>query len=139
MNWATLTNRDNGKQTRVAIRGGVGLWTCTERARRAAFLRIGADPQSGANDPIITDHTVRFLDPHGDVCYVLWVAANRQMKPFIFGDWHVWIGTDNRIMCSDERTKTLKDFTDIDACVNYLFVYANKSAARDLWAHWKAR
>lgn len=139
MQRALLTNRDNGKQTRVVLRGIAGNWTCSERARRAAFVRIGADPQAGANDPIIIDHTVRFVDSRGDVCYVLWAGANRDMKPFIFEKWHAWTCTPFKVLLSDEDTKTLREFADIDACVNWLWVYAGKPVARALNAHWKAR
>lgn len=48
----------------------------------------------------------------------------------IYENWHLWTGTNNKILLSDESTKTLKSFDDIDQAINYLFLSGNKEAAR---------
>ena len=48
----------------------------------------------------------------------------------IIGEWHFWIGSE--FMVSDERTKTLRAFENLDACVNWLFLNGHKAVAREL-------
>lgn len=52
------------------------------------------------------------------------------MNNFIFEHWHGWQMTN--FMLSDERTKTLRSFSDIDHCVNFLWLNGDKEAARAL-------
>ena len=47
------------------------------------------------------------------------------MKTAVFEDWHVWEGT-NGVLMSDERTKTLRQFSNIDVCVNWLYLNDKK-------------
>lgn len=58
------------------------------------------------------------------------------MKTAVFEDWHVWEGT-NGVLMSDERTKTLRQFSNIDACVNWLYLNDQKAAARAINKSWK--
>lgn len=37
-------------------------------------------------------------------------------------------------MLSDETAKKLRQFPNLDACINWLFLNDEKSAARELWA-----
>lgn len=55
----------------------------------------------------------------------------------IHGNWHFWTGT--QFMASDESTKTLRAFTDIDDCINWLFLNGHKDAARSLNAAKRAQ
>ena len=48
----------------------------------------------------------------------------------IFGKWHAWQGAT--YLLSDEETKTLRSFPDIDHCVNWLWLNGEKEAAREL-------
>lgn len=48
----------------------------------------------------------------------------------IFEHWHFWTGT--QFMASDEWSKQLLAFDDIDACINWLFVSGHRRAARSL-------
>lgn len=48
----------------------------------------------------------------------------------IFGKWHAWQGAT--FLLSDEETKTLRSFLDIDYCVNWLWLNGEKEAAREL-------
>ncbi len=139
MEFAILTNRDNGRQTRIGVRRRDGQAYVYERARRAAFQRIGADTDPGANPPIITSVSFAAMDSSGFRTYSLWAGNNRQMKPFVFEKWHAWTNERGVILLSDEDTKQLREFADIDQCVNWLWVYASKPVARALNAHWKAR
>ena len=59
------------------------------------------------------------------------------MTPFIFEDWHAWQGVAG-ILLSNENTKELRGFTNVDACINWLFLNDEKPAARALNAHKKA-
>lgn len=58
------------------------------------------------------------------------------MRKFITGKWHAW-DTHNGVMLSDEGSKTLRHFTDIDQCVNWLYLNGDKPAAREINKHWK--
>ena len=49
---------------------------------------------------------------------------------FIFEHWHGWQMAN--FMLSDERTKTLRSFPDIDHCINFLWLNGDKEAARVL-------
>jgi len=49
---------------------------------------------------------------------------------FIFGKWHGWQAAN--YMLSDEETKQLREFPDVDSCVNWLFINGEKEAARAL-------
>lgn len=56
---------------------------------------------------------------------------------FIFNHWHAWQGAAG-ILLSDESTKKLREFPDVDACINWLFLSGDRPAARALNAHVKA-
>jgi len=58
------------------------------------------------------------------------------MKPFIFNQWHAWNGTVG-ILLSDESKKKLRQFKDVDACVNWLYLSGHKDAARAIDTHAK--
>lgn len=58
------------------------------------------------------------------------------IKPFEFGKWHVWQGVAS-IMMSDESSKQLREFKTPDDCINWLFQFGCKEAARALNAHVK--
>lgn len=58
------------------------------------------------------------------------------IQPFVHGKWHVWQGTAH-IMLSDEDNKDLKEFDTSDQCINWLFQFGCKEAARALNAHVK--
>lgn len=58
------------------------------------------------------------------------------MKTAVFEDWHVWEGT-NGVLMSDERTKTLRQFSNIDVCVNWLYLNDKKAAASAINKSWK--
>jgi hypothetical protein len=49
---------------------------------------------------------------------------------FIFGKWHAWQMAT--FLLSDESTKTLRSFPDVDRCINWLFLNGEKDAARAL-------
>jgi len=53
------------------------------------------------------------------------------MKPFTHGQWHAWQGSAG-VMLSDESTKQLRQFPDIGACINWLFLNGDKDTARAL-------
>lgn len=59
-----------------------------------------------------------------------------EMKTAAFKHWHVWEGTKGVIM-SDERTKTLRQFSNIDDCVNWLYLHDQKDTARAINKSWK--
>lgn len=59
------------------------------------------------------------------------------MKPFINGVFHAW-ESNGRILVSNEQTKALRDFADVDAAVNALYLEGNKEAARALNNHVRA-
>jgi hypothetical protein len=46
------------------------------------------------------------------------------------GHYHAWQGVG--FLLSDERTKTLRSFPDIDHCINWLFMNGAKDTARKL-------
>lgn len=56
------------------------------------------------------------------------------MRAFIFQHWHAWQGA-GAVMLSNEDTKELHDFPNVDACINWLFINGHKEAARALNAH----
>lgn len=58
------------------------------------------------------------------------------MKNTTFEDWHIWEGT-NSVLMSDERTKTLRQFSNIDSCINWLYLHDQKEAARAINKSWK--
>lgn len=58
------------------------------------------------------------------------------MKPFIFGKWHAWEGTKG-ILLSNEEAKILREFSNTDECINWLYIANCKDAARALNAHVK--
>jgi hypothetical protein len=58
------------------------------------------------------------------------------MTSFIFGKWHVWMGTKG-VMLSDESSKDLREFRNTDDAINWLFLNDEKDAARALNAHVK--
>lgn len=60
------------------------------------------------------------------------------MKPFIFNQWHAWEATSG-ILLSEETKKSLRQFADTDACINWLYLNGDKEAARALNAHVKAK
>lgn len=59
------------------------------------------------------------------------------IKAFIFGNWHAWQSTNQHqsIMLSDESTKSLLSFKDVDACINWLWNNGDCEVARQLNAH----
>jgi hypothetical protein len=57
------------------------------------------------------------------------------MKPFIFGKWHAWQGT--QVMLSNEDKKELRAFKNTDAAINWLYLSGEKETARALNAHIK--
>lgn len=59
------------------------------------------------------------------------------MKPFTYQNWHAW-ESNGRVLLSDESAKKLQDFTDADACINWLYMNGAKEAARALNAHVKS-
>jgi hypothetical protein len=60
------------------------------------------------------------------------------MKPFIYGKWHIWEVTDTgKLMLSNEDLKNLYQFDGLDECINWLYLSDNKDAARALNAHVK--
>lgn len=58
------------------------------------------------------------------------------MQAFIFQNWHAWPGQSG-LLLSDENTKELRQFPDVDQCINWLFLKGHKAAARALNAHAK--
>lgn len=58
------------------------------------------------------------------------------MRKLIAGNWHAWDSVGG-ISLSDENTKTLRHFQDIDQCVNWLYLNGHKDAARAVNKHWK--
>lgn len=58
------------------------------------------------------------------------------IKPFEFGHWAAWQGTAG-ILLSDESVKKLREFETPDDCINWLFQFGCKDAARALNAHVK--
>jgi len=134
----TLTNRGNGQRTTVQLHQPAvpgGIWTITERARRAAFKRIGAD-HTDTNAGVTSSQTVRAYDGNGWHTFTIYPGP--EMKPFTMGDWHAWVAVNGRnILLSDEATKSLRQFTDVDATVNWLFLNDHKDVARALNKHAK--
>jgi hypothetical protein len=63
-------------------------------------------------------------------------APGAPLKPFECGDWHAWQGTA-KVMLSDESVKQLREFETVDDCINWLFQFGSKDAARALTAHVK--
>lgn len=57
---------------------------------------------------------------------------------FISGKWHAWDAANGCVLLSDESRKMLKQFADVDACINWLFISGEKVAARALNEHKKA-
>jgi hypothetical protein len=51
---------------------------------------------------------------------------------FIHGKWHAWDGSSNKILLSDEDTKTLRSFNTLDDCITWLYIQGEKDAARAL-------
>ena len=47
----------------------------------------------------------------------------------ITGKWHAWL-VDKGVLLSNEETKQLRDFKDVDSVVNWLYTYGEKEAAR---------
>ena len=47
----------------------------------------------------------------------------------ITGKWHVWM-VDKGVLLSNEETKQLRDFKDVDSVVNWLYIYGEKESAR---------
>ena len=47
----------------------------------------------------------------------------------ITGKWHVWMVAKG-VLLSNEETKQLRDFKDVDSVVNWLYTYGEKEAAR---------
>jgi len=72
----TLRAPATGKSTTVRARPSSGLtagtWVISERARRAAFRRIGVETDPGANPTIETTATIRAIDADGWHTYTLW-------------------------------------------------------------------
>lgn len=110
-----------------------GMWVISERARRAACKRLGAD-WSDPNPKIHSSATVRAVDKNGYHTFTIYPAP--AMKPFAFGDWHAWEGVA-QIMLSDESVKKLRAFDSTDDCINWLYLNGHKDAARALNAHVK--
>jgi hypothetical protein len=46
----------------------------------------------------------------------------------IFNNWHLWRG--NGFMLSNENTKELRQFNNVDEAINYLYLNGEKEAAR---------
>jgi hypothetical protein len=53
------------------------------------------------------------------------------MFTFIFDYWHFW-ESNSKYLLSDESTKKLRQFNDIDAAITWLYVNDYKLAARAL-------
>lgn len=53
------------------------------------------------------------------------------MFSFICGQWHVW-ESNNKILLSNEDTKQLREFSNIDDTITWLYVNDYKPAARAL-------
>lgn len=73
---ATLKNNRNGQTTAVRLRPpfiNAGMWIMSERARRAAFNRIGADWQD-TNSGVTASHTIRAVDDTGYHSYTIWTG-----------------------------------------------------------------
>jgi hypothetical protein len=51
------------------------------------------------------------------------------MKPLAFKNWHVWSGTVG-VLLSNENTKHLQQFNNIDDVINWLFLNDEREAAR---------
>lgn len=47
-------------------------------------------------------------------------------------DVHIWYGTNDTIMVSNESTKKLHQFNSNDDAINYLFLNGQREAARAL-------
>lgn len=60
----------------------------------------------------------------------------KSIKPFIHGLWHAWQGQTG-VMLSHEKTKNLREFSNADSCINWLYMNDFKEAARALNAHVK--
>lgn len=58
----------------------------------------------------------------------------------IYDNWHFWQTPDNRFLLSDETTKKLRAFDDIDNCITWLYLNSHAHCARHLNAikHGKA-
>jgi hypothetical protein len=59
------------------------------------------------------------------------------MVPFIFGKWHAWQLPFEYVMLSDEEAKKLRQFDNVDECINWLYLEGEKDAARALNKHVK--
>lgn len=64
------------------------------------------------------------------------LPVTQAIKEFVHGKWHVWQGTAH-IMLSNEDSKALKEFDTSDQCINWLYQFGCKDAARALNAHIK--
>lgn len=58
------------------------------------------------------------------------------MKAFIYENWHCW-ESNGKTLLSNEFTKTLYSFWNVNEAINWLFVSGRKPAARALNAHAK--
>lgn len=75
---ATLTNTRNGQKTGVNlsppnVHGGI--WIMSERVRRAAFKRIGAD-WTDTNAGVVSSHTARAVDTNGWHTFTVYTENN---------------------------------------------------------------
>ena len=132
---ATFTNSRNGQNTGVVLRAPAihgGIWIMSERARRAAFKRIGAD-WTDTNAGVTSDRTARAVDADGWHTFTVY-ASTCGLKPFAHGKWHAWASV-NGVMLSDENTKTLREFPNVDNCINWLFLNGHSDTARALNKH----
>jgi len=59
------------------------------------------------------------------------------MIPFIHGKWHAWQLPANAVMLSDEEAKKLRQFDNVDECINWLYLEGEKETARKLNKHVK--
>lgn len=61
-----------------------------------------------------------------------------RIKPFEFQHWHAWTGANGSdCLLSDENEKHLRQFSDPDAAINWLFLNGHKDAARAFNKHIK--
>lgn len=80
--------------------------------------------------------TCLLVNAKGSKHYIEFEVIAKPLKPFICGDWHAWQGTA-KVMLSDESVKQLREFETVDDCINWLFQFGSKDAARALNAHVK--
>ncbi len=123
-----------------SIRNGVGKVNGTEMVISCMdFAFIGGSLGSVMGEKIrrAVDYCIEHRLPYMIICQSGGarmqeaVISLMQMAKtsVITGKWHVWL-VDKGVLLSNEETKQLRDFKDVDSVVNWLYTYGEKEAAR---------